>query len=84
MSGKMISVRNFDNYVGIVLGLPPESCAMRGICSTQVLIECDGSVFPCDFYALDQWKLGNVKTDPVDRMLILICAKVIDTKKEIL
>lgn len=69
MHGKMVSVRNFDNYVGIILGMPPENCSMGGRCSSQVLIEGDGSVFPCDFYVLDQWKLGNIQTDPLRRML---------------
>lgn len=26
-------------------------------------METDGSVYPCDFYCLDEWKLGNVMQD---------------------
>ena len=26
-------------------------------------MEADGSVYPCDFYMLDQYKLGNLNTD---------------------
>ena len=68
-TGRMVSVRNFDNYAGIMLGMPPENCSMGGTCSTQLLIEGDGSVFPCDFYVLDHWKLGNIQTDPLRRLL---------------
>ena len=25
--------------------------------------EADGAVYPCDFYALDQYRLGNLVTD---------------------
>ena len=32
-------------------------------CAAQWVIEADGSVYPCDFYALDQWKLGNLRED---------------------
>ena len=27
------------------------------------MIEADGSVYPCDFYALDQYRLGNINSD---------------------
>ena len=36
---------------------------MCGVCSAQYLIESDGSVYPCDFYALDAYCLGNLATD---------------------
>ncbi len=29
-------------------------------------MEADGSVYPCDFYVLDQYKLGNLLTDDFD------------------
>lgn len=52
-------IRQFENYVGILLGYAPESCEQRGVCGLQYVVEADGSVYPCDFYALDEWKLGN-------------------------
>lgn len=58
--GRFVSVRNFDNYLGILLGRPPENCAMSGRCAQYYLIEADGGVYPCDFYVLDQLKMGNV------------------------
>ncbi len=60
MSGYNVSIRMFDNYVQMLLGLPPESCDMNGFCSVNPVIEADGSVYPCDFYVLDSWKLGNI------------------------
>ena len=58
--GTYVSVRHFDNWMGILLGRPPESCGMRGVCSPQYVVEADGSVYPCDFYCLDEWVLGSV------------------------
>lgn len=58
--GRFVSVRNFDNYVGILLGQEPENCGMRGRCGQYYLIESDGGAYPCDFYVLDEWKMGNV------------------------
>lgn len=69
MSGSYVSIRNFDNYILILRGLPPESCSMNGICSCYFLIEADGSVYPCDFYALDDLKIGDIKKDSFYRML---------------
>ena len=62
-AGRYVSVRHFDNWMSILLGRPPESCNMRGTCGVQYVAEADGSVYPCDFYCLDEWKLGDVHTD---------------------
>ena len=62
-TGGLVSVRNFDNYLSMLLGAPPESCAMAGRCGLYYLIESDGSVYPCDFYVLDEWRMGNINRD---------------------
>ena len=36
---------------------------MLGHCTMQYVIEADGSVYPCDFYMLDVWRLGNLTVD---------------------
>ncbi|MGI5899480.1 MAG: anaerobic sulfatase maturase [Christensenellales bacterium] len=59
-AGQNISIRTFDNYISMLMGYPPESCNMGGICSAQNVVEADGSVYPCDFYVLDQYNLGNL------------------------
>ena len=61
--GRYVSIRHFDNWIAILLGYPPESCSMRGQCSVQYVLEADGSMYPCDFYCLDQWRLGNILCD---------------------
>ena len=61
--GRAVYNREFENYIGILLGRPPEECGMAGVCSVQYLIESDGSVYPCDFFALDEYMLGNLSTD---------------------
>ena len=53
----------FDNLLLILDGQPPQVCAMGGQCSLQYVVEADGSVYPCDFYMLDHYKLGNFLTD---------------------
>ena len=36
---------------------------MAGVCGMQHVVEADGSVYPCDFYVLDGYRLGNLCTD---------------------
>lgn len=67
-SGKYISIRHIDNLVHMIMGEMPEACNMRGHCSLQFVVEGDGSVYPCDFYVFDQWKLGNVKEHSLEEM----------------
>jgi uncharacterized protein len=33
---------------------------MNGCCTCYFVVEGDGSVYPCDFYCFDEWKLGTV------------------------
>lgn len=58
----LISMREFENYITMAMGYPPESCGMSGTCTCYFVIEGDGSVYPCDFYVLDQWRMGNIQT----------------------
>lgn len=60
MRGRNVSIRDFDNYVGMVAGIPPESCSMSGQCTCQFVIEADGGVYPCDFYVIDEYYLGHI------------------------
>ncbi len=66
--GKGISIRYFDNLLGLYLGYPPESCDMVGHCSIQKVVEADGTVFPCDFYTRDQDAIGNITEDSIAKL----------------
>ncbi len=68
MKNSYISVRNFDNYIRILGGQTAECCGMLGECSCNFTVEGDGSVFPCDFYALDEWKIGNIFDSSLEQM----------------
>lgn len=62
------SIRAFDNYVRILAGEAPESCDMNGFCNAYFVVEADGSVFPCDFYVLDGYCMGNIVQDSLSAM----------------
>ena len=60
-AGRYVYNRYFENLLMLMSGQGPESCSLRGVCGAQWVIEADGSVYPCDFYALDEWYMGNIK-----------------------
>ena len=68
MSDKRISVRHFDNYTKILLGEEPEACDMVGHCNMNAVLESDGSMYPCDFYVLDEFKVGNINESTFEEL----------------
>ena len=60
INGEYVSVRHIDNYINILMGIPPENCAMCGVCGNYFVAEADGSLYPCDFYCKDEYLLGSV------------------------
>ena len=56
-------MRYFIGLMNLLSGNPPGVCEMNGVCSRQYVVEADGSVYPCDFYMLDVWRLGNLTVD---------------------
>ena len=55
-----ISVRDFDDLMAMYQGQPPNTCILQPRCGGYFLIEHTGDVFPCDFFVLPRWKLGNL------------------------
>lgn len=60
--------RYFENLLGICMGRAPEACGMLGRCGIQYAVEADGSVYPCDFYMLDAYYLGNFQDHTLAEM----------------
>lgn len=67
--GNYISIRDFDNWCGILMGRQPEICSLQGHCACNVTVEANGNVYPCDFYVLDEYLLGNVYSDSLESMI---------------
>ena len=63
--GLYVSVRLFDNEVMMLDGSMPESCELCGRCSIEYVSEGDGTIYPCDFFCIDEWRLGNINDGDV-------------------
>ncbi len=74
-AGKFVSLRFFDNLFAMLNGAGAEACDMRGVCSIQNIIEADGSVFCCDFYATDKYKMGNILDMSFEQLMSTSVAK---------
>lgn len=57
--GRYISVKLFDDVVNLLRG-QISACGFTGYCMPQIVAEADGSVYPCDFFVLDNYKVGNI------------------------
>lgn len=60
-----ISVRIFDNFLQTYVGLPNDLGVHSELCDAGIVVEYDGSAYPCDFYTHPRWRLGNVLTTPL-------------------
>lgn len=68
-AGTYTSIRYFEDLVHLLLGEPASTCATCGNCGAYCVAEGDGSVYPCDFFVLDQWRMGSVTEDGYDALL---------------
>lgn len=66
--GIPVSIRQFDNWYRVLSGGLPEACSMYGRCTMQNVIEADGSIYPCDFYALDEFYMGNIREEEFEEL----------------
>ena len=66
--GRYVSIRAFDNWLNMLWGQSPEHCGFSGQCAPSFVIESNGDVYPCDFYALDDWLLGNINQTSFSRL----------------
>ena len=67
-AGCAFSVGLFDNVMQLSLGQWPQACGMLGRCAPQFVVESNGDVYPCDFYALDEYRCGNIREDSLEEM----------------
>lgn len=64
-----VSIRLFDSIVSQVLLGHPTQCSFDTTCRQHLVVEHDGSVYPCDFHVSDDLRLGNIATDSLKSMV---------------
>lgn len=64
-----VSVRLFDSIVSNLVRGFHTQCSFAHRCDAYLVVEYDGSVYPCDFHVREDLKLGNVMTHTWEEML---------------
>lgn len=57
-----VSIRLFDSIVSRLVRGVPTQCSFADSCKQYLVVEHDGSVYPCDFHVRKDLLLGNVAT----------------------
>jgi uncharacterized protein len=60
-NGHYLSVKLFDDLLNLLVKQQVTACGILGNCQVQYVIEADGSVYPCDFYVLDEYRMGYIQ-----------------------
>ncbi len=61
VAGHYISIKLFDDLLNLLIKQQVTACGILGNCQVQYVVEADGSVYPCDFYVLDDYRMGYIQ-----------------------
>lgn len=64
-----VFVNLFDTALGLWVGAGSSLCCFAEMCGRAIVIEHDGSVYSCDHYVYPEYRLGNIKTEPLSDMV---------------
>ncbi|MBR2868605.1 MAG: SPASM domain-containing protein [Clostridia bacterium] len=67
--GERFYVRDFDNLLSLLTNGVAEQCGATGRCNAQLVVEADGTCYPCDFYCLDEFECPNINTSSINGIL---------------
>lgn len=65
---KGIFIRTFDAILQYLNTRTPSMCVFSSCCDSYIVIEHDGSVYPCDFFVQKDKQLGNLMDTPLDEL----------------
>lgn len=67
--GNHFYVRDFDNLLSLLTRGVAEQCGASGRCNAQLVVEADGTCYPCDFYCLDEFECLNINEADINDIL---------------
>ncbi len=77
-----VFVMNFEWVLNAWIGNPSPVCVHAKKCGRSVVIEHNGDVYACDHCVYPQYRLGNITTDKLSRMVELSLQSGFGVKKE--
>lgn len=67
--GNHFYVRDFDNLLSLMTKGQAEQCGASGRCNAQLVVEADGTCYPCDFYCIDKFECLNINDADINDIL---------------
>lgn len=64
-----VSVRLFDSILTKMIDNYANACPFDTDCRQYLVVENNGNIYPCDFYVLPEYKLGNIMENSWKEML---------------
>jgi uncharacterized protein len=64
-----VHVNLFETAIGQWMGMPSQLCIYSETCGKGVALEHDGSLYSCDHYVYPEYKLGNITSTHISRMV---------------
>jgi len=65
-----VSIRLFDGLIRRELTGNSGLCYLDGVCGRCPVVEYNGDLYPCDFFVRPEWRLGNIATASLERLLL--------------
>lgn len=62
-------VREFNAILNALSGHYTDTCIFSGRCTPQLVVEADGSLYPCDFFVLPKFRTGKISINSLDSTL---------------
>lgn len=62
-------VRLFDEMLISFVEYAPASCYFAPKCVANLVVEHNGSIYPCDFFVEDDWYLGNINKESLKKIV---------------
>lgn len=66
---RTVSIRLFDSIVSQLVCGYPTLCSFTNSCRHHLVVEHDGSIYPCDFHVSPDLRLGNIITESFAEMM---------------
>lgn len=79
---RAISIKLFDDIVLFLTGKPMRDCMHRRECDSHLVVERDGSAYPCDFFVDEEHHLGNVCASSLSYLRSTLAARAFRQRKE--
>ncbi|MGV3509899.1 MAG: anaerobic sulfatase-maturation protein [Sphingobacteriaceae bacterium] len=65
-----VFVQIFDSTLANEVGVPAGVCLFNKYCGDALAIEHNGDVFSCDHFVYPEYKIGNINTTSIKKMLL--------------